>query len=192
MPNKPEISAQYTDPNASAGHSALPRARIMKIIKTDDDIYQCNKQAAHLVSIATEMFIQYLAEQGVKSLAAERKQRKTIQYKDLANAVARIDKLEFLTDVIPQVHAVKPIRETKPAKSKKKQQGTVAITEAGQTTLSAMLKTKEPDRVSATPEVESDGEPEHRDQQKDKGKGKEVERPESPRTASEDEDVIME
>jgi hypothetical protein len=25
----------------------------MKIIKTDDDIYQCNKQATHLVSVAT-------------------------------------------------------------------------------------------------------------------------------------------
>lgn len=31
------------------------------------------------------MFIQYLAEQGVRSLAAERKQRKTVQYKDLGN-----------------------------------------------------------------------------------------------------------
>jgi hypothetical protein len=29
------------------------------------------------------MFIQYLAEQGAKALAAERKARKTLQYKDL-------------------------------------------------------------------------------------------------------------
>jgi hypothetical protein len=100
-----------------------------------------------------------------------------------ANAVARIDNLEFLSDVIPQVHAVKQTRETKPAKSKKQ-----ATTEAGQTTLNAMLKAK-PDCVSATPEAESDHEQESL---KSKDKGKEVERPQSPRTASEDEDVIME
>lgn len=28
-------------------------SRIMKIIKTDEDIYQCNKQATHLVQVAT-------------------------------------------------------------------------------------------------------------------------------------------
>lgn len=32
----------------------------------------------------------------------EKKPRKNIQYKDLANAVARIDNLEFLADVIPR------------------------------------------------------------------------------------------
>lgn len=84
------------------------------------------------------MFIQYLTEQGVKALASERKQRKTLQYKDiggrlhsrvhstsaksyLASAVARIDNLEFLADVIPPIIENKPVRETKTAKSKKKQ-----------------------------------------------------------------------
>jgi len=121
-------------------------ARIKKIIKADDDIYQCNKQATFLVSVATEMFVQYLAEQGVKALAAERKQRKTVQYKDLgslvaahckatlltskANAVTRIDNLEFLADVVPPTTTVKQPRETKAAKSQKKQTG-----EAGQLTL---------------------------------------------------------
>jgi hypothetical protein len=101
--------------------------------------------------------------------------------------VARIDNLEFLSDVIPQVQTVKQTRETKPAKSKKKQ----ATTEAGQTTLNAMLKAK-PDRVSVTPEAESDGESDHQQKSlKSKDKGKEVEQPESPRTESEDEDMMI-
>ena len=92
--------------------------------------------------------MQYLAEQGVKALAAERKQRKTVQYKDLgslgaahsnckatlltskANAVTRIDNLEFLADVVPPTTTTKQPRETKAAKSQKKQTG-----EAGQLTL---------------------------------------------------------
>jgi hypothetical protein len=95
------------------------------------------------------MFVQYLAEQGVKALAAERKQRKTVQYKDLgslaaaahsnckatlltlkANAVARIDNLEFLTDVVPPTTTTKQPRETRAAKSQKRLAG-----EAGQLTL---------------------------------------------------------
>jgi hypothetical protein len=77
MPNKTEVSSNYQDPDVATGQSVLPSmvsplsndqsqkqnknksnslnagARIMKIIKTDDDIYQCNKQATHLVSVAT-------------------------------------------------------------------------------------------------------------------------------------------
>jgi hypothetical protein len=202
-------------------------ARIMKIIKTDEDIYQCNKQATHLVSVATVWIprrrshfflvskatgnvypVPRRARSQVTGSGAEAKKDHTIQRPwyvvatnprpastafahaaHPANAVARIDNLEFLSDVIPQVHAIKQTRETKPAKSKKQ-----ATTMTGQTTLNVLLKTK-PDRVSATPEAETDGKPEQPQKSsnpKDKGKGREAEQPESPRVADEDEDVIME
>jgi hypothetical protein len=98
-----------------------------------------------------------------------------------ANAVSRIDNLEFLSDVVPQTVAVKQTRETKLAKSKKK----TATAETGQRTLSALMKPKqaEADQVEATPEPESD---EVAPSQKEKGKGRDagVE-------SSDDEDVVM-
>ncbi|KAK6331715.1 hypothetical protein TWF718_002260 [Orbilia javanica] len=84
------------------GTSYLPLARVRKIIKLDDDIDACTPAAAFLISVAAEEFIWYLTEQAHKMTKVEKKPRKNIQYKDLANAVARIDNLEFLSDVIPR------------------------------------------------------------------------------------------
>ncbi|KAK6540415.1 hypothetical protein TWF694_009213 [Orbilia ellipsospora] len=84
------------------GTSYLPLARVRKIIKLDDDIDACSPAAAFLISIATEEFIHHLADAAHKMTKVEKKPRKNIQYKDLANAVARIDNLEFLGDVIPR------------------------------------------------------------------------------------------
>lgn len=66
--------------------------------------------------------------------------------------MARIDNLEFLSDVIPQVLATKQPRETKPVRSKKKQ--SAAAAGAGQSTLGALFKLQ---TAAATPQ--SDQEP---------------------------------
>lgn len=85
-------------------------SRVKKIIRLDDDVAGCSNSAAFLVTIAAvcfpslcacvrvcvcdgevltmygdaqEMFVQYLAEQGLKMTHGDRKQRKTMQYKDL-------------------------------------------------------------------------------------------------------------
>ncbi|KAI5799588.1 hypothetical protein FPQ18DRAFT_319696 [Pyronema domesticum] len=172
MPPRSDIPTNYQDPEVATGTSLLPRSRIMKIIKTDEDIYQCNKQATHLVQVATEMFIQYLSEQGVRSLAAERKQRKTVQYKDFANAVARIDNLEFLSDVIPQQLAAPKQtteREPKTGKSKKKD----STTTGGQKTLSSMLKPKAvAEKKEKEKEKERDPASDDDDTKEEKGEGK--------------------
>jgi len=66
------------------------------------------------------MFIQYITQQAHKQLIAEGKGRKTLQYKDFAKAVAIIDNLEFLADVIPALPAPeKKTREKKAMTSKK-------------------------------------------------------------------------
>ncbi|CUS14329.1 unnamed protein product [Tuber aestivum] len=109
------------------GHSALPLSRVKKIIRLDDDVNGCSNNAAFLVTIAAEMFVQYLAEQGLKMTYSDRKQRKTMQYKDLAAAVARVENLEFLADVIPPTVPYKQVRERK--------NKTVKDAEAGQLTL---------------------------------------------------------
>jgi len=73
---------------------------VKRIIKLDEEIGACSNSAAFLVTVAAEMFIQYLAKQGYKG--AQKDRRKNLQYKDLANAVAALDTLEFLSDTIPR------------------------------------------------------------------------------------------
>ncbi|KAL2865700.1 Rieske [2Fe-2S] iron-sulfur domain-containing protein [Aspergillus lucknowensis] len=116
------------------GQSSLPIARIKKIIQLDEDIVQCSSNATFVVAMATQLFIQYLTEQGHNVVKSERKPRKTIQYKDLATAVSRIDNLEFLADVIPRTTTYKQFKE-KRAKETAKETGV----EKGQRTLNGAL-----------------------------------------------------
>ncbi|RPB07664.1 hypothetical protein P167DRAFT_539924 [Morchella conica CCBAS932] len=109
------------------GHPALPVSRVKKIIRLDDDVAGCSNSAAFLVTIAAEMFVQYLAEQGLKMTQGDRKQRKTMQYKDLASAVARTNNLEFLSDTIPQTVPYKQVREKKAAKTLEKEKGQTVL-----------------------------------------------------------------
>src|SRR5436190_19346049 len=56
------------------------------------------------------MFIQYLAGEGLNMAKLERKPRRNIQYKDLANAVSHQDNLQFLEDIIPKTVPYKQIK----------------------------------------------------------------------------------
>ena len=96
------------------------------------------------------MFIRYLAEQALNVVKSEKKPRRNIQYKDMgnstscdipqhtnlvikANAVARIDSLQFLEDVIPRTST---FREFKAKKASKATRGNQPL-QNGQTTLDA-------------------------------------------------------
>ncbi|UQC89712.1 histone-like transcription factor and archaeal histone [Colletotrichum lupini] len=124
------------------GQPALPLARVKKIIGTDPDIGICSNNAAFVITLATEMFIQYLAAEGHNMAKAERKPRRNVQYKDLctlaslclkrfqgvsrsiieksltrqtyppATAVNHHDNLEFLEDVIPKTVPYKQIKDS--------------------------------------------------------------------------------
>ncbi|KAL2827898.1 CBF/NF-Y family transcription factor [Aspergillus pseudoustus] len=135
MPTKDSKTALESQaPPEITGQSSLPMARIKKIIQLDEDIVQCSNNATFVVAMATELFIQYLTEQGHNVVKSERKPRKTIQYKDLATAVSRIDNLEFLADVIPKTTTYKQFKE-KRAKETAKDTGV----EKGQRTLNGAL-----------------------------------------------------
>ncbi|KAL1962880.1 hypothetical protein VTN77DRAFT_9058 [Rasamsonia byssochlamydoides] len=112
------------------GQTALPLSRIKKIIQLDEDIAQCSHNATFVIAMATEMFIQYLAQQGHNVVKSERKPRKTIQYKDLATAVSRIDNLEFLSDVIPKTTTYRQFKEKRAQEAARE-----AAMEKGQRTL---------------------------------------------------------
>ncbi|KAJ5243061.1 uncharacterized protein N7469_001388 [Penicillium citrinum] len=118
------------DSEEITGQSALPISRIKKIIQLDEDIVQCSNNATFVIAMATEMFIQYLAEQGHNVVKSERKPRKTVQYKDLASAVSHIDNLEFLSDVIPKTTTYKQFKENKAKEATKQSE-----LEKGQRTL---------------------------------------------------------
>ncbi|KAB8200003.1 CBF/NF-Y family transcription factor [Aspergillus parasiticus] len=113
MPPKEKSTPDSAPSHEITGQSALPISRIKKIIQLDEDIVQCSSNATFVIAMATEMFIQYLTEQGHNVVKSERKPRKLIQYKDLATAVSRIDNLEFLSDVIPKTTTYKQFKEKK-------------------------------------------------------------------------------
>ncbi|KAI0459523.1 histone-fold-containing protein, partial [Xylaria acuta] len=92
------------------GQAQLPLSRVKKIIAQDQDITICSNNAAFVITLATEMFIQHLASEGLNMAKLERKPRRNIQYKDLANAVSHHDNLQFLEDIVPKTVPYKQIK----------------------------------------------------------------------------------
>ncbi|KAI0022307.1 histone-fold-containing protein [Xylariomycetidae sp. FL0641] len=92
------------------GQTQLPLSRVKKIIAQDEDINICSNNAAFVITLATEMFIQYIASEGLNMAKLERKPRRNIQYKDLANAVSHQDNLQFLEDIVPKTAPYKAIK----------------------------------------------------------------------------------
>lgn len=103
------------------------------MMQVDQDINASSTAASFVITLAAEMFVQYLAEQAHNVVKSERKPRRNIQYRDVANAVARNDNLEFLGDIVPQTVPYKAVKEKKPAPGLNTNgEGSI---EAGQTTL---------------------------------------------------------
>ena len=110
-------------------HAAYTVARVKKIINADDNIHSCSNNAAFVITVAAEMFMHYLTERTYDVVKSERKPRRNIQYKDVgklsthalftssmankrtANAVARFDNLEFLSDVVPRTVTYKEYKQ---------------------------------------------------------------------------------
>jgi hypothetical protein len=66
----------------------LPVARVKKIVNADEDVGACSNNAAFVIALATEMFIQYFAEQTHTVVKTERKPRRNIQYRDVGMSSA--------------------------------------------------------------------------------------------------------
>jgi DNA polymerase epsilon subunit 4 len=62
-------------------------ARVKKIISQDDDINSCSNNAAFVITVATEMFLQHLVEQSHNVVKSERKPRRNIQYRDVGEYI---------------------------------------------------------------------------------------------------------
>jgi histone H3/H4 len=79
----------------------IPLARVRKIIKEDEDVQLCSSDAATLISLATEMFSDYLAKKSFEYAVKDK--RKTLLLKDIARAVKENDDLFFLTDATTEL-----------------------------------------------------------------------------------------
>ncbi|KAI6907440.1 hypothetical protein KC318_g218 [Hortaea werneckii] len=125
------------------GTVSLPLARVKKIIATDPDVSACSNNAAFVITVATEMFLQHLVEQSYNIVKSERKPRRNIQYRDVANAVARVENLEFLADVVPKTMTMKQFKQ-KQAKEDagRPASGTNGTSANGQGTLDSHLGAK--------------------------------------------------
>ncbi|KAF4307579.1 Transcription factor CBF/NF-Y/archaeal histone [Botryosphaeria dothidea] len=99
------------------GSVSLPLARVKKIIQADEDINACSANAAFAIAVATEEFVYYLTEQAHKMCKAEKKPKRSLAYTHVQQAVARLDNLEFLTDVVPKTQSY---RDAKAEREKKK------------------------------------------------------------------------
>jgi DNA polymerase epsilon subunit 4 len=75
----------------------FPAAKIKAIMKADDEVAMISSDAVLAMSAATELFLQELADAAWKHTS--RDSRKTILYKDVANAVESSIEFEFLNDV---------------------------------------------------------------------------------------------
>ncbi|KAK1253161.1 hypothetical protein MKX08_004348 [Trichoderma sp. CBMAI-0020] len=100
------------------GQTQLPLSRVKKIISQDPDVQMCSNNAAFVITLAAEMFIQHLTEEAHAQAKLERKPRRNIQYKDVANAISRRDNLEFLEDVAPKTTTFKKAKAAAQAQSR--------------------------------------------------------------------------
>jgi histone H3/H4 len=72
------------NPSAPNGTGALfPLARIKKIMKADKDVNLVSADAVHLISSATEMFLDTFVKKA--SDISQNEKRRTILYKDFGN-----------------------------------------------------------------------------------------------------------
>lgn len=100
--------------------SELPQNRIKKIIKLDPNYSGISLPAVHLMSKATELFIQDLASKA--SIETRRQQRKKINYEDFFNVIKSNSSLYFLSDVVPKRYKVRELIANKNIQIRSEQQ----------------------------------------------------------------------
>lgn len=117
--------AQDDDQEASTPNIKLPLARTKRIVNQDDDVSLVSVAAYTAINAATQDFVRFLSEQA--GLMARMDQRKTLAYKDVAEAVAKNPKLEFLQDIIPKTIPARAL-QSKGVQTPKEPTGNISLT----------------------------------------------------------------
>ncbi|XP_037079708.1 chromatin accessibility complex protein 1-like [Pollicipes pollicipes] len=76
----------------------LPLSKIRTIMKSSPDIELVSQESLPIVCRATEMFIQHFITQAY----VHSKNKKAIEYADIAVAVENEENLSFLADILPR------------------------------------------------------------------------------------------
>ncbi|XP_027882525.1 DNA polymerase epsilon subunit 4 [Xiphophorus couchianus] len=74
--------------------SKLPLTRIKALMKTDPDVSLASQESVFIIAKATELFVEMIAKDAL--VYAQQGKRKTLQRKDLDNAIEAIDEFAFL------------------------------------------------------------------------------------------------
>ncbi|XP_034035624.1 DNA polymerase epsilon subunit 4 [Thalassophryne amazonica] len=74
--------------------SKLPLTRIRALMKTDPDVCLASQESVFIIAKATELFVEMIAKDAL--VYAQQGKRKTLQRKDLDNAIEAIDEFAFL------------------------------------------------------------------------------------------------
>ncbi|XP_044137607.1 DNA polymerase epsilon subunit 4 [Bufo gargarizans] len=90
----PENTEAPAPPVTSQKLVRLPMSRVKLIMKSDPDVSLASQEAVVIISKATELFIETIAKDAY--VYAQRGKRKTLQRKDLDNAIDAFDELAFL------------------------------------------------------------------------------------------------
>lgn len=99
-PELPQPSNQTNAADSSLNNqpattkTAFPQARVKTIMREDKDVASVSHDAVFAVTLATEMFLEYLVQKSYSSTKTEG--RKIVSYKDVSRAVADNVDLAFL------------------------------------------------------------------------------------------------
>ncbi|XP_061738975.1 DNA polymerase epsilon subunit 4 isoform X2 [Nerophis ophidion] len=74
--------------------SKLPLARIKALMKSDPDVSLASQESVFIIAKATELFVEMIAKDAL--VYAQQGKRKTLQRKDLDNAIEAVDEFAFL------------------------------------------------------------------------------------------------
>ncbi len=87
-----------------AGELVLPVSRVVRIAKLDRDTKKVTKEAAGLLTKATELFLEFFCESAHRAAASSAKPRKPLDYRAIRECVIRgPEQLEFLDEDLPDV-----------------------------------------------------------------------------------------
>ncbi|KAM8939320.1 DNA polymerase epsilon subunit 4 [Pelodytes ibericus] len=105
--DNPEPESVETQPEVETGNSVvsapttgpqkqvrLPLSRVKALMKADPDVSLASQESVFIICKATELFIETIAKDAL--IYAQRGKRKTLQRKDLDNAIDAIDEFAFL------------------------------------------------------------------------------------------------
>uniref|UniRef100_A0A8B9MRN9 DNA polymerase epsilon subunit 4 n=1 Tax=Accipiter nisus TaxID=211598 RepID=A0A8B9MRN9_9AVES len=90
----PGEEAAGAGPPGPARLARLPLARVKALVKADPDVSLASQEAVFVLARATELFVETIAKDAY--VYAQQGKRKTLQRKDLDNAIEAIDEFAFL------------------------------------------------------------------------------------------------